>query len=106
MSEPEPQQYQQQFIDLGNGWKKLVECEQEWLARPDIWAFTLLDEPTRSRKRPEAGYRCHNTACSVSVVVVEADGTTLLLPRTPHRGHDAWCPFCGALMKLGSTSKW
>ena len=35
--------------------------------------------------RPNAGYRCLNKACSVSVVLIEVDSTTLPHPRAaPH----------------------
>jgi hypothetical protein len=49
-------------------------------------------------QRPKAGYRCRNAACSVSVMLLEVDSTTLPHPRTPHLMCDARCPFCGQLM--------
>jgi hypothetical protein len=52
--------------------------------------------------RPKAGYRCRNAACSVSVMLLEVDSTTLPHPRTPHLMCDARCPFCGQLMRLVS----
>jgi hypothetical protein len=50
---------------------------------------------------PKAGYRCRNAACSVSVMLLEVDSTTLPLPRT-HLMCEARCPFCGTLMTLAS----
>jgi hypothetical protein len=52
--------------------------------------------------RPKAGYRCRNVACSVAVMLLEVDSTTLPHPRTPHLMCDARCPFCGQLMRLVS----
>jgi hypothetical protein len=36
-------------------------------------------------QRPNAGYRCRNAACSVSIMLLEVDSTTLPHPRTPHQ---------------------
>ena len=53
-------------------------------------------------RRPKAGYRCTNGKCSVSVVLLEVDSTTLRHPRTPHLMCDAHCPLCGELLRLVS----
>jgi hypothetical protein len=52
-------------------------------------------------QRPKAGYRCRNAACSVAVVMIEVDSSTLPHPRTPHLMTDARCPFCGGPLVLG-----
>jgi hypothetical protein len=41
------------------------------------------------------------TACSVAVVMIEVDSSTLPHPRTPHLMTDARCPFCGEPLVLG-----
>jgi hypothetical protein len=53
-------------------------------------------------QRPKAGYRCLNKACSVSVVLIEVDSTTLLHLRAPHLMREARCPFCRKLLRLVS----
>ncbi len=43
-------EYEPQYTIEG-GWKRLVLCEQEWLARPDRWGIELLPERIRERKQ-------------------------------------------------------
>jgi hypothetical protein len=43
-------EYQPRYVQLDGGWKTLLLCEEEWLARPDIWAFSLLPEAIQPRK--------------------------------------------------------
>jgi hypothetical protein len=49
---------------------------------------------------PKAGFRCPNKGCEVSVVLIEADTTTLPPPRLPRTMSDALCPLCATPLRL------